>query len=135
MTYMTDPTARALHAFLQRWLREHPLWAYSPRGWYHQLRSVSDIASELLQDAEFGEVKLASWLQSPDGVLIQTVVGWVLPQPHGAEFKLMVAAISSAAQARQDNERGLAGVLTLVAGAMLALLLFSVLRSQESHSA
>ena len=134
MTYMTDPTARKLLLFLQRWLREHPSWASAP-GWYYRPHSANDIASELLQDAEFSEVKLATWLKSPDGVLIQTVVGWVLPQPQGLEFTLLVDAISLAAQAQQDNERGLAGGWTVVVGAMVALLLFWVLPSQEGNTA
>jgi len=51
------------------------------------------------------------------------VVGWVLPWPTSAEFKLLVDAITLAAQAKQKNERGLAAGLTVV-GAFLLLLIF-----------
>lgn len=132
MTYLTDPTARRLHAFLRRWLQEHPSWARSSSGWYYHPRTAGEIASELLQDAEFCEVRLATWLKSPDGVLIQAVVGWALPQPYGAEFKVLVDAISLAAQARQNNDRLLAGGLTVAVGAMVGLLMLSAHASQGS---
>jgi hypothetical protein len=135
MTYTRDLTALKLRMFLEKWLQDHPSWAYSGPGWYHQRRSANDIASELLQNAEFGEVKLAGWLKSPNGAMARTVVGWVLPQPYGAEFTLLVEAIMLAAQAQQDDQRKLAGGLTIVAVATLALLLFGVLRSLEGNSA
>jgi hypothetical protein len=136
MTYTTDRTALKLNAFLQRWLLEHTVWAHSQPGWYYTPRAASDIANELLQDAEFNEIKLGSWLQSPDGVLIQTVVGQVLPQPYSIEFSVLVEAISLAAQAQRDNDRGLAAGLTVVGAATLVLLLLGILRwSHEGGTA
>jgi len=122
MNYQNDPTAQKLYAFLARWIREHPNWAYEAEDWTMSLREAASIGSNLLDDAEFGEVNLAGWLKSPDGQLIQTVVGWLLPWPEGAEFKLLVKAITFAAQAQQNKERGVAAGVTLIAAALLLVL-------------
>ena len=89
------------------------------------LRNVGSVGDSLLDEAEFGEIKLAGWLKSPDGELIQTVVGWILPWPASAEFKLLVDAVTLAAQAKQKNERGVAAGLTLVGAVLLFFILFS----------
>jgi len=123
VNYHTDPTAQKLYAFLVRWIRDNPNWAYEASGWSVSLSKAEAVGSSLLNDAEFAEVNLAGLLKSPDGQLIQTVVGWVLPWPTSAEFKLLVDAITLAAQAKQKNERGLAAGLTVV-GAFLLLLIF-----------
>jgi hypothetical protein len=125
VNYQNDPIAQRLYAFLVRWVREHPDWAYEAQGWTMGLRNVGSVGDSLLDEAEFGEIKLAGWLKSPDGELIQTVVGWILPWPASAEFKLLVDAVTLAAQAKQKNERGVAAGLTLVGAVLLFFILFS----------
>ncbi len=125
MNYENDPTARKLYTFLVRWIRDHPAWAYESSDWSVSLRKAESVGSSLLSDTEFAEVNLAGLLKSPDGQLIETVVGWVLPWPMSAEFKLLVDAITFAAQAKQKNERGLAAGLTLVGVALFLLIFFS----------
>jgi len=126
VNYQDDPTARKLYPFLVRWIRDNPNWAYQAQGWSVSLREVESVGSSLLDDAEFGEANFAGLLKSPDGQLIQTVVGWILPWPVSAEGNLLVDAITLAAQAKQKNERGRAAGLTAVAAFVLLLIFFSV---------
>jgi hypothetical protein len=125
VNYQNDPTAQKLYAFLTRWIRENPNWAYEVSGWSMRLRKAESVGSSLLNDAEFAEVNLAGLLKSPEGQLIETVVSWILPWPMSSEFKLLVDAITLAAQAKQKNERGLAAGLTAVAAFVLLLIFFS----------
>ncbi len=72
-----------------------------------------------MNEIEFNEINLAGVFKSPDGQLIATVVGWVLPWPASLEFQLLVDAITAAAKAKQRNQRGVAAGMTLIAGAVL----------------
>jgi hypothetical protein len=123
--YRNDPNAQKLYAFLKRWLARHPSWAYDQSGWMMTVRTAESVAADLKNETEFAEIGLAGVLRSPDGRLIETVVGWILPWPASAEFKLLVGAITLAAQARQKNERGVAAGLTLVSIALLLLMFLS----------
>jgi len=89
--------------------------------------TAAEVAGDLLKTAEFREVQLAGILGSPDGKLIQTVVGWVLPGPQAAIFHLLVDAITLAAEATQRDQRKLAGVWTGVV-ALLAIALWGATR-------
>jgi hypothetical protein len=89
------------------------------------LKSVETVTAELLNDVEFNEINLAGVFKSPEGQLIATVVGWVLPWPASLEFRLLVDAITAAASAKQKNQRGIAAGATLIAVAVLFALLSS----------
>ncbi len=119
MDYQNDPRAQKLYAFLVNWTRRMPGWAYDSNGWMMTSRSVESVTAELLDEAEFSEINLAGFLKSPDGQLIQTVVGWVLPWPASIEFNLLVNAITGAALAKQKNQQNVAAGLTFVAAAIL----------------
>ncbi len=123
--YGNDPTAQKLYSFLTRWLRAHPQWATETTGWRCQYRDATAIANELVSEVEFGEVRLAGLLNTPNGELIQTVVNWVLPYPMNIESKLLFDAIMLAANAKQRNERGLAAVFSIAALVFLGLIVFS----------
>ena len=125
MNYQNDPIAIKLYAFLVCWIQEHPAWPYEAHGWATSLRDAKSVGASLMEDAEFGEVNLAGWFASPDGEMIQTVVGWVLPWPESGEFRLLVEAITLAAKAKQKNERGVAAALTLIGVVLAAMVLFS----------
>ena len=81
---------------------------------------------ELLQDAGFAVIGLASWLESPDGQLIGSVVAEVLPQPLGIEYSLLVDAVTIAAQAKQREQWWRAAGATLLVGVALIVLYKSV---------
>jgi len=119
MDYQNDPSALKLYAFLSQWTRSHPTWAYEPSGWMMTLKSVESVTSDLMSEVEFDEINLAGVVKSPDGQLIETVVAWVLPWPTSLEFKLLVDAITAAAKAKQNSQRGVAAGLTLAAGVLL----------------
>jgi hypothetical protein len=87
------------------------------------LKSVETVTAELMNDVELNEINLAGVFKSPDGQLIATVVGWVLPWPASLEFQLLVDAITAAATAKQRNQRGVAAGMTLIVGAVLFAML------------
>src|SRR5271157_2105476 len=99
-----DPKSDRLETFLRRWLSQNPRWQYASPGWPADRRSPEELASALLADAEFAEVGLADWLNSPDGQLIETAVGRVLPMPQAIEFQVLVDALTLAAQAQQRGQ-------------------------------
>ena len=120
-----DPSGRLkaqrLDTFLRRWTQQNPSWArVGPYG-IGSLRSADVLAETLLADAEFAEIGLASWLESPDGQLVRTVVVGLLPPWQRLEAELLVEGVMAAAQARRRNQQGLAAVLT---GATIGLVLF-----------
>ena len=125
MNDQNDSTAQKLYAFLVRWIRDNPNWAYEASGWSVSLRTADAVVSSLVNETEFAEVNLAGLFKSPDGQLIKTVVGWVLPWPMSTEFELLVDAITLAAQAKQKNERGLAAGLTAAAAFVILLIFLS----------
>jgi hypothetical protein len=73
----------------------------------------------LLNEVEFAEIGLTSWLDSPDGQLIGSVVAVVLPQPLALEYTLLVDAVKAAAQAKQREQQWLAAGATLFVGVAL----------------
>lgn len=119
MDYRNDPNALKLYAFLKQWTRSRPIWANDSSGWLTTFKSVETVSAELMNEIEFNEINLAGVFKSPDGQLIATVVGWVLPWPASLEFQLLVDAITAAAKAKQRNQRGVAAGMTLIAGAVL----------------
>jgi hypothetical protein len=103
-----------LGSYLRQWTQTHPYW--------HQ-RSAEDIADELAADADFGTIRLAGWLQTPDGTLITRIVQDVLPYPYNYGADVLADAIQIAARQRTERQRG----LTLLGGAGLAALVVFVL--------
>jgi hypothetical protein len=98
-----------LQAFLRQWTHVRPAW--------HQ-RSAEDIAAELAADADFGTIRLAGWLQSPDGALIIQIVQSVLPYPYNYGADVLADAIQIAARQRTERQR----TRTLVGGLAVAAL-------------
>jgi hypothetical protein len=122
MDYRTDPKAQRLETFLRRWLAKHPAWQFDPQtsgGWNHEFRGATELSLDLLGDAEFAEIGLASWFESPDGQLIESVIAVVLPQSMALEYTLLVDAVKAAAKAKQREQQWQAAGATLLAGAAL----------------
>ncbi|MGH3524448.1 MAG: hypothetical protein ACRDU4_16890, partial [Mycobacterium sp.] len=69
ITYSTDTRAQRLHQFLAAYVRENPRWAYTGNqwGWPAELRTVEDVAAEMLGAIGFREVQLTQVFESPDG--------------------------------------------------------------------
>jgi hypothetical protein len=130
VNYQADSTALRLRAFLSCWLAEHPSWAYQGPPWAQQRRSARDIANDLLQEAEFREIQLATWVRSPDGALIAQVVTWVLPPTQALEFQLLVDAISVAADAKHRDEQQRAA--TVGAIGLVVLIIYGIWKSRGS---
>jgi purine-cytosine permease-like protein len=78
------------------------------------------------------DVRLAGVLGSPDGQLIQAVVGSVLPPQQAFLFDLFVEAVTLAAQSQNKNDKVGAGVLLV--GAVVVLILM-VIASNSTGSA
>ena len=127
MDYRLDAIAQRLERFLGRWLQEHPGWQWSHggwAGWTSALRESTELASALLEDAEFGEVGVATWLRTPDGELVRFAVGRVLPTPVSAEFNLLVDAVTIAALAKQRQQRVVAAGATAVAVVLVGAVVY-----------
>ena len=111
---MNETEVARLGSFLRHWTQAHPYW--------HQ-RSAQDIAAELAADADFGTIKLAGWLRTPDGTLVTQVVQGILPYPYNYGADVLADAIQIAARQRTERRRELA----LLGGAGLAALVVFVL--------
>jgi hypothetical protein len=105
---MNDHEYARLEAFLRQWVQTHPLW--------RQL-SAEDIAAEFAAEVDFGTIRLAGWMQTPDGALITQIVERVLPFPYNYGVDVLAEAVSIAARQRTERQRG----LTLVGGIGLAV--------------
>jgi hypothetical protein len=81
-----------------------------------ELRTAEDVSQELLNAADTEQLRLASFLRSPDGQLVRAVVGRILPWPESAEFRLLIDAILLAANAKKRDERVLVGALATLVG-------------------
>ena len=111
---MNDIDYEGLAAYLRdRWL------VTQPYGWHRW--SAVDIAAELFRDTAFTDIRLARWLQTPDGSMIMRVVENVLPFPYKQGTAVMAEAIKLAAT-RQTNRQV---VVTLAVGAGLAVILLA----------
>jgi hypothetical protein len=125
--YRLDPTAQRLERFLTRWLSEHPGWQWSQgtrSGWASAMRDSTRLASALLEDTEFAEVGVATWLHTPNGELVRFVVGRVLPWPVSAEFNLLVEAVTIAALAKQRQQRVFASGATVAAAVLVGAVIY-----------
>jgi hypothetical protein len=72
--------------------------------------SAEELAEQLLADAEFGAIRLGTFLDTPDGELLVTAVELVSPPFYRDDIELLVAALKLAARIQQRQQR-LGGVL------------------------
>jgi hypothetical protein len=92
------------------------------------LRSSGEVAESLLAEVEFGELRLATWLQSPDGQLVRMVVEGMLPPLSRVEVDLMVEGVMAAADAKQRNDQRRAAVVTCAVALGLGLAIILSIR-------
>ncbi|KJF16956.1 hypothetical protein [Acidithrix ferrooxidans] len=100
-----------LQTYLRNWYSTHSY------GWH--LRGAQEIAKELLQDTAFTDIKLASWLESPEGSTIAQVVESVIPFPGNIEITVMTDAVMIAA--KNETSGQVVGVLAIGIVAVLIL--------------
>src|SRR6266704_1440006 len=93
---MSEIDYSKLQAYLRQWLRTQPYGCH--RNGAHA------IASQLINDAAFMDIRLARWLQSPDGSMIARTVVSVVPYPAGEAVSVMTEAIKIAAGRRTAKE-------------------------------
>jgi hypothetical protein len=103
-------------AYLRQWTSSHPGWQY---------QSVQEIATELARDADFETIKLAAWLRSPEGQLIERVVQGVLPYPYNYGADVPAEAVQIAARQRTTRQR----LEVLAGGGVVAVLLVLAFRN------
>lgn len=113
---MNEIEAAKLQAYLWHWTRTRPSW--------HQ-QSAQQIAAELARDVDFSNIRVATWLQSPDGGTIIQIVQNALPYPYNYGADVLADAIEIAARQRTEKER----LYTLGGGTAVAVLLVMWLRS------
>src|SRR5579884_1163607 len=90
---MNQKQAVRLEAYLRQWRIAFP---------YRWQQGADLVASELMSDLEFTDIKIASLLESPAGVTVTQVVERALPFPASAEVAVMVKAIEIAARQRTN---------------------------------
>jgi hypothetical protein len=115
---MNDQQVAALGIYVHNW------GARQSYGWHG--RTAQDIATELTRDAAFLDLRLAGWLESPDGSLIAQIVVRSLPFPARIGAQVLAEAIQIAAQQRTDRNR----TITLLAGIGAALAVYVLLSNQ-----
>ncbi len=115
--YANDPRAKGLADVLRTWLASHPNWyeMADESGWRMRWRTAEEVATDLVPVLKKMDVRLAGVLTSPDGQLVRTVVGWVLPVQQVLLINLLVDAVILVAQAQNREQKVKAGFLVGVA--------------------
>jgi hypothetical protein len=111
---MDKQSADDLRQFLISWQNTH---AYSCHFQDPQL-----LADELGKCVQFETIRIAGWLESPQGASIAQVVESAMPFPMNLEAQTMTAAIEIAARRRTSDQ----AVLTLVVGLIAVLLIWGI---------
>jgi hypothetical protein len=106
---MTDAQRRQLRQFVQGWTYGHQLLAAG--------NDAGAIADALSEDTGFATIRVAGFLQSPDGEALTKVVTAALPFPYSLQATVMVDAIKLAGQKRTNDQR----LGTVVAGLAVAI--------------
>jgi hypothetical protein len=107
-------------AKLDSYLRQ---WTSRNSGW--QDRSPEEIATAWAHDADFSTIKLAAWLRTSDGQLIQRVVEGALPFPYNYGADVLTQAVQIAARQRTTRQR----LEALAVGGSLAVALVLAFRA------
>lgn len=105
-----------LDSYLRQWIDHNPGW----QRWF-----PAEIAAAWAQDADFTVIKLAAWLRTPDGQLIQQVVEGILPFPYNYGTDVLTEAIQIAARQRTTRQR----LETAAVGGGLAVVLVLAVRA------
>jgi hypothetical protein len=108
---VTNEDRIKLATFLRGWgLGQQMMWqGYDARA----------IAEELVKEVSFADIRVAGFLQTPDGAVVAEIVERSLPFPVNWQVGVMVEAIIIAARQRTDRER----LSTLAVGGGIALVL------------
>lgn len=106
-------------AKLQAYLRRYRV--VNPQRWR---QGAQVVANDLANDAAFTDIKVAAFLESPDGKVIAQVVQSVLPFPGAIEAGVMIEAIEIASKRQTVGQR----VGALLIGALAVLLLWGLFR-------
>jgi hypothetical protein len=107
---MKQTEAAKLKVCLQRWRALNP---------YRWRQGAQIVANDLMQEAAFVDIKVAGFLEAPDGAAIAQVVQNVLPFPGDAEAAVMIEAIKIAA--KEQTTRQVIG--TVLVGALCVIIL------------
>jgi hypothetical protein len=91
---------------------------YPETSW--RLRSPDEIATDLIDDAEFRALGLGSWLGTAEGKAIANVVLAVLPPHYRLEAQLLFDALILASKLQQKLGRRTAGGIALISVAIIA---------------
>lgn len=123
MAVTAQQVAGYLDARFLSWPRASvPTYLAHLQPWAYRVQPApSQLAAELLEDAEFRALQLGTWLTTDQGQLIAEAVKMISPPFLRAEEQLIVEALTLAArQQSRGNQR--AGALALGAVAVCGLL-------------
>jgi len=99
-----------LQTYLQHYRTANP---------YRWRQGAQVVSNDLMTDAAFTDIKLAEFLESPEGKVIAQVVQSVLPFPGDIEASVMIEAIETAAKRQTVGQR--VGVLFIGVLAVLVI--------------
>jgi hypothetical protein len=88
---------------------------------------VDELARYLLQDAEFQAIRLGTWLGTPQGELISSVVNQALPPTYRPYARLFEEALTRAAKLQREGRKQEAKPLLALAGAIVFIVGAAVL--------
>jgi hypothetical protein len=96
----------------------------SADGSQSRFTEAEALGSALANDVGFQAMRLGTWLNTPDGALIETAVAQVLPPGFSPEYQLVIDALRFAAtKQRQAGWQRAAGIRSLAGLGLLAMML------------
>jgi hypothetical protein len=96
-----------------RWAAEDYSWLYGYTYWQPSGPTAEELASELLDMAEFRALQLGTWLGTTDGQIIAQAVEMVAPPFYREDIELLVAALQNAGQRQYQEGQHAAGRFAL----------------------
>ncbi len=132
MPITSTATQEQITRFLDSYIASWPRSPYWPGEWYHgagwiqppvaSRTTPTELAQDLVANAEFRALQLGTWLNRPDTELITAAVEAITPPPYREDIELITEALKLAARAQRGEGIGRA-LLTSGAAAGLTLLL------------
>src|SRR5258706_9148420 len=127
-TATQEQITRFLDSYIASWPRSPFGWGewYHGAGWIQppvaSHTTPTELAQDLVANAEFRALQLGTWLNRPDTELITAAVEAITPPPYREDIELITEALKLAARA-QRGEGIWRALLTSGAAAGLTLLI------------
>lgn len=132
---ISEEFAAVLNRATSSWERGYP-YPYSqahPAYYYLKPRpSVEELGAHLFEELETAGVRLGTWLSTPDGEFLTTVVETVSPPFFRQDVELLVDGLKYAARLQQEKRQREAGLVA--AGSLLFFVVLFMARAGSSKN-